>query len=307
MSTTYINSDGKKFIVKDKKKINKFDYHIILFKLNKYWKKYQNDIKFRMKIIESHFIDLSDDSLPEHDNDGKPIFIPEFTLAEVDTKIRAIKKSLPTLEIFVKRLEESDIPYDLFSDRIDKIRRVIRNAKMQLEILRTTPTIDKPSRLKDVEFTGISTGYWYEKAFTNLLIDKRIYAVENLIHFLDINKNAKSFSISIGHVHGKEKFVEINYDDVLKITNQIRIIKAVTDSIKSNRMNESQKSRINRAIYKLHHEFQISPTILVKILVDRLGLLQCYNTCIMKRSEFEFEKHDTPKWLLDYTEKNEKS
>ena len=247
------------------------------------------------KYVKQFFFDESRDYTEETYNGLGGIFEepkPIITIQEKLGRIKRMKDRNRTIKILRKDVEDFEIILpEKKNELLLNIDRLIIEVKAEIVIMETVDTIDKLSNEKHVVFSGVKD-LWYDAPLQAFLASHEDQIKRNGINQF-IRWIAKTY----------EKAGEITVNDdwgriagtipksaLIFLLQQILIISVTSNT-----------NRINRAVFQLHHEYQISPRRIANIL-ELLELLECKDTCIIKRSGKEFLKGDIPKWVLKVSE-----
>ena len=150
----------------------------------------------------------------------------------------------------------------LYLEARDKAQRLLKIYGKQLKA--------KESKSREVVFTGV--------------VGEKNY-VEHLKNVLDKVRDVEDMKKLLARYRLQSDEGAITTAEILQ-----QVILIVTRT--------GNDEAINRAVFKLHHDYQISPVALAKIL-DSHGILKCIGSCIMGRSSKEFAKHEKPQWLIN--------
>jgi len=192
-------------------------------------------------------------------------------------KRTSLKKSNFAVRRFLKYIGEKE-----FHDKINlevKLHSLMRANVAEIEIIKFTKSVDKISNSKETVFTGVKA-VWYDVPLKTLI--KRHY-----------NGDINEFYMLIEAMQGDDVDTgagKIPKNLALQFIQALRLIVA-----------DGSASRQNRGIFKIHHDLQIAPTHVVDILKEFDEY--CEPTCVMARSELEYERGNAPKWLISMADK----
>jgi len=202
---------------------------------------------------------------------------PHYEARDLYDRRAFLKKNNYAIRRFLKHIEDRD--FDGKADLENKASILMKENSLQIELIRFTQSIDKISDEKEAVFTGVKS-VWYDRPFIEL-IDEHYHG--------DIN----DFYFTIENL--KQDEIRTNWGSVpknlaLQFIQNLRLI-----------VSGGSKERADRGIFKIHHDLQIAPTHVVKIL-EALDIT-CRPQCVMKKSENEYERGNPPKWLVSLADK----
>lgn len=202
---------------------------------------------------------------------------PHYEARELYDRRTELKKTSSALRRLVKYMGDQDLPNrtQLEAD-IQQLRSEITS---QIELIRFTQSIDGTSDSTETIFTGVKA-VWYDRPF-KLLIQDHYHGDINEFYF--IIENMKDDEISTGAGYVPKNLA-------LQFIQNLRLL-----------VSGGSVERFNRGVFKIHHDLQIAPPYVVDIMKE-LGFF-CESTCVMKRSEKEFERGKAPDWLINLADK----
>ncbi len=202
---------------------------------------------------------------------------PHYEARELYDRRIELKKTNSALKRLVKYMGDQDLP-----DRT-KLEADIQQLKLeistQIELIRFTQSIDGTTSSTETVFTGIKA-VWYDKPFRLLIKDHYYGDINEFYHTVE-NLKGDKISTNAGHVPKNL---------ALQFIQNLRLI-----------VSGGSAERYNRGIFKIHHDLQIAPAHVVKILEDLD--ITCQPQCVMKKSESEYERGTAPKWLISLADK----
>lgn len=258
-----------------------------------------------MAYLDSHFIPAN---LPTKDDDEDGT----VTLEEVYQKTHALNKIHRKITYYENEIMKLKIGMKI-SPLLNHISQIKGEIKTQLLAWDGVKTSDVISDSKETVFTGLVGIMWYEyplKHFLEHLVGKTITRVDdNKIWKITTMKELLRFVSE--YYEGVEHITVAEYDtwtmtipkNVLMALLQQLIIVDTHQYLKTDPldMRHAKTERLNRAVHKIHSEFQISPKYIVD-LFNEFNLLDCSANCIMNRSTKVLMK-DPPEWIKKMLEK----
>jgi hypothetical protein len=202
---------------------------------------------------------------------------PHYEARDLYDRRSLLKKNNYAIRRFLKYIEDED--FDGKVDLENKASVLMKENSLQIELIRFTQSIDGTSDEREAVFTGVKS-VWYDKPFRELIHGH---------YHGDIN----DFYYTIEHMKNDEirtSSGSVPKNLALQFIQNLRLI-----------VSGGSKERADRGIFKIHHDLQIAPTHVVKIL-EELDIT-CRPQCVMKKSENEYERGKAPDWLVNLADK----
>ncbi len=205
---------------------------------------------------------------------------PHYDARELYDRRASLKKTNFALRRFLKFIEEK--AFDGKGQLELDIAELMRDITTQVELIRFTKSTDGISDETDAIFTGVKA-VWYDVPLKTLIKTHYQFETMDINDFYRFIENQSGDKIDTGAG-------VIDKNLALQFIQALRLIVSGTST-----------DRYNRGIFRIHHDLQIAPPHVVDIL--ELFGHHCEPTCVMKKSESEFEKGDAPKWIVNLADK----
>lgn len=202
---------------------------------------------------------------------------PHYEARDLYDRRAFLKKNNYAIRRFLKHIEDED--FDGKADLENKASVLMKENSLQIELIRFTQSTDGTSDEREAVFTGVKS-VWYDKPFRELIHGHYHGDINDFYYTIEHMKNDE-ISTSSG-------LVPKNL--ALQFIQNLRLI-----------VSGGSKERADRGIFKIHHDLQIAPTHVVKIL-EELDIT-CRPQCVMKKSENEYERGSAPDWLVSLADK----
>ncbi len=284
----------------------------------------------RLRLISS-IIDFNESLYEEViDEDTKPTIVDLYFLRNLYDEqlheIETIQEHQVMHGKFTLLKKENNVDEDEQKAQIVKLFRIVKSSyehssnlrsilEYKLKRLESVVTIDQPSTETAIVYAGMHGSYWYDDALNQYILQNNLFgtdAIKGQINKL-VNTDVENLSVISVDDDGNKTglvFGVIPKNSLIGLLQQILVISNSNDIIdmtdKNKKTWESRKKTINRAVYKIHHDYQISPVRLSQIM-QYLKLLDCVETCIMTKSSDWMVRHeDIPIWLQNFYNNPEK-
>jgi len=204
---------------------------------------------------------------------------PHYEAIDLYDRRHSLKKTNFAIRRFLKHVEDKD--FDGKVNLENKAIILMGENSLQIELIRFTKSTDGVSDKRETVFTGVKA-VWYDRPFREL--------INNHYHG-DIN----DFYVTIDNMGDEFEEIKTSSGSVpknlaLQFIQNLRLI-----------VSGGSKERVDRGIFKIHHDLQIAPVHVVKIL-EELDIT-CRPQCVMKKSENEYERGTAPDWLINLSDK----